>query len=163
MGNVSLRQYAPSVVVASVCILFVVTGTDFAFTRETGFVNAMLYHFSHANIFHLAANLVALFMFRPRWLTCVYGYLASSVAAVLPYAWVAGEATCGLSGFVFACWARRYWSFKIKPFYIFGICLISAFIPHVNWRIHLYSFILAFGIYAARDCIKKKRYTQHHS
>ncbi len=162
MRNVNLRQYAPSLVVASVCLLFSAMGANFAFTGETGIGNAMLYHFSHANIFHLAANLVALFMFRPRWVTCAYGYLASSVAAVLPFAWVTDEATCGLSGFIFACWARRYWSFKIKPFYIFGVCLVSAFIPHVNWRIHLYSFILAFGIYAARDYIQKRR-ARHHT
>lgn len=161
--SANIRQLAPSFVVALLCGIFSLTNTSFGFDSNFEISNSLLYHFSHANIFHLLANLVALFTFRPRWTTCAYGYLAASVASVLPFAWMADEPTCGLSGFVFACWARRYWSFRIKPFYIVGISLVSVFIPHVNWRIHLYSFILAIIIYAAREAIIKGRNKLRHT
>lgn len=161
--SANIRQLAPSFVVALLCGIFSLTNTSFGFDSNLEISNSLLYHFSHANIFHLLANLVALFTFRPRWTTCAYGYLAASVASVLPFAWMADEPTCGLSGFVFACWARRYWSFRIKPFYIFGISLVSVFIPHVNWRIHLYSFILAIIIYATREVFIKRRNNLRHT
>lgn len=106
----------------------------------------LVYHFDHANVFHLALNLWALFQFKPRWKTCAVGYIASSVVALLPFSSVALP-TCGLSGFLMAAYARTYAERRLplwKP-----ILVNTAFIllPMFNWKIHLVSFLISYVLW----------------
>lgn len=145
-----IHKLLPSIIIAIICISLHYTSITYSFSTIFDISNSLLYHFSHANIFHLALNLIALFQFRPRWKTCVVAYISASVAAMIPFAAIE-EPTCGLSGFLFASYSRRYFYWKKKPYMLIASNLMTAFVPHMNWRIHILSFLIAYLIYALQD------------
>jgi hypothetical protein len=102
---------------------------------------------SHANIFHLLANLycVWLMKFPARWLTAfVIGITATFVPAPV---WSWGEMgfvlmpTCGLSGVILAAvameWARVGGLKKMMKYLVLPILPLTL-IPNINTPIHLY-------------------------
>lgn len=103
----------------------------------------LLYHFSHANIFHLLANLYALYLFKPRVTTIIASYLIATLAAYLDTLLIP-TATCGLSAFLFASFARNYvaWHRNLIP--ILLAIAVTAFIPNLNWHVHLIAFALSY-------------------
>lgn len=110
----------------------------------------LLYHFHHINIFHLAANLLALWFYRPRLTTVLIAFPVASLAAWIDTLILPGTLpTCGLSAFLFAAFARHFvaWHKSIIPFV--AVTNFSAFIPTVNWHLHLISFMLSFIIWTA--------------
>lgn len=113
---------------------------------NTDVTSYLLYIFSHANIFHFAVNIIGLYQFKPRVKTCIIGYISSVLAGMIPFAQI-DLPTCGLSGFLMACYARRYYSHKLSFKYLLIANLIMAFIPVFNWKIHLLSFFIAYIIY----------------
>lgn len=143
-GNI--KPFVPSIAVALLCLCFQASGARFAYTAGSGVWEHLFYGFCHANVFHLALNLMALFQFKPRVKTCVIGYVASVVASFVPFASL-DVPTLGLSGFVMACYARRYYAFRLKPWRIILANVVLAFVPFYNWRIHLLSFFIAYIIY----------------
>lgn len=146
----------PSALIAIACLLFYITSCSFAFGRGCGAHCYFLYHFSHANVFHLALNLYALFRFRPRVKTCLIAYVSATVSAMLPFSSV-GEPTCGLSGFIMAAYARKYHSWRISPWKLIAVNVALAFVPHMNWKIHVLSFLFAYMIYGALQGYGKYR------
>lgn len=145
--------YIPSVIVSCVCVAFYVFRIRFLLCPHSDMATHALYSFSHANIFHLALNLVALFRFKPRWKTCAIAYAVAFVGSYLPFVCMPG-ATCGLSGFLMACFARYYYAWRKSVWTLLFANLIFIFIPCVNWVIHMVCFILSYFVYV---CIQQKR------
>lgn len=145
-----------SILIAITCILFHLFSIHVHCTVHSTLHYKLLHLFSHANIFHLLLNLTALFQFRPRLKTCLIGYLVSVSVMFLPFAYT-DLPTCGLSGFLMACYARRYYSWKISVKWILLSNLLLAFIPVFNWRVHLLCFFLSYLIYGSLSYIRTYR------
>lgn len=126
------------------------------FSREFSLAGSLFYSFSHANIFHLSANLYALYLFKPRFSTCVAAYFSAVTASLLPFSCMA-EPTCGLSAFVFAAYARKYCLWRLPLHRIFIINLVFAILPHFNWKIHLISFIVSYSYWYARSKVRASK------
>ena len=147
-------------------VSFVLVGSYFilpkyGFTFHGPLINHLLYPLSHANIWHLAANIVCLWMLKcPKHIIATFAIavLCSFLPCPQLPIWCQGvtEPTMGFSGVLFAMvgisWGRvhrfRDMVFKNKWFLI-----IPAFLPHVNFLIHLYCLIAGYlyGRYATRD------------
>jgi len=123
----------------------------YGFTFYSPLINHLLYPISHANIWHLAANIVCLWM-----LPCPLHIFATFIISVLcsflpcPLLPLYGESaalTMGFSGVLFAMvgisWGKvhrfRDMIWKNKWFLI-----IPAFLPHVNFLIHIYCLIAGY-------------------
>ena len=146
-----IAPYVSSLVLAVPAVVVFFIGKDFRLSLAFGYGAAwytfFLYHFSHANLFHLAANMVALFEFKPRWNTVLVGYICSTLSAFLLGLMPMDIMTCGMSGLIMACIARKYASWKWKIWKILVINLVLAFIPNFDWRIHLLSFFMSYAIW----------------
>lgn len=120
----------------------------------------LLYPLSHANIWHLAANILCLWMLR-----CPLHIVATFVIAVLcsflpcPLLPIYGESaalTMGFSGVLFAMvgisWGRIH-RFKDMIVRNKWILVIPAFLPHINFLIHIYCLMAGYlyGRYAPRN------------
>lgn len=136
----------PSITIALLSVISQLAGKHFYFDTDSSLSGHLLYTFTHANVFHLSLNIIALFRFKPRLKTCLIGYVSCVIASYIPYASLATP-TCGMSGLIMGCYARRYHSFKLKPWKIIITNMGMAFIPLFNWRIHLLSFLIAYIIY----------------
>ena len=137
-------KYFPSLLIllsitVCYCLPFKVGFPDNAF-------GSLYFHFFHANIFHLAVNMIALWQFAPRPLTCVIAFVSATLASLLPFAGVS-EPTYGLSAFLFAAYARKYVSWHLSPKWLILSNLFLAFIPHMNWRIHILSFVISYAFW----------------
>ena len=146
---------------------FLLPKYGFTFPPSFHLPSHFLYPLSHANIFHLAANVLCLFMLR-----CKPHFLATYAIAVLcsflPSPQLSSlilhpssepEMTYGFSGVLFAmvgiAWGRvgrfREMFSRNKWFLI-----IPAFIPHINFLIHLYCLLLGYA-YARLTPLRKLR------
>ena len=137
-------RMVPSMVLSMLCVLFLFL-PKFTF-GDSAWWSCLLYHFSHANIFHLVLNLWALFQFRPRWKTCLVAYMSASVAALLPFVSLSIP-TCGLSGLLMAAYARKYAESKLPIWKPIAANMAFVFIPTFNWKIHLVSFLLSYLVW----------------
>lgn len=107
-------------------------------------VSHFFYPFSHANVFHLLANLVALLTFRKN--VGIVAYIAAVAASFLP---MSSTATMGLSAVLFAhigaTWAYSAGFYpmcrRILPF-----AVLIGLLPGVNFFIHIYSLFLGYII-----------------
>lgn len=107
-------------------------------------VSHFFYPFSHANVFHLLANLVALLTFRKN--VGVVAYISAVAASFLP---MGSTATMGLSAVLFAhigaTWAYSAGFYpmcrRILPF-----AVLIGLLPRVNFFIHIYSLFLGYII-----------------
>lgn len=149
--NDKIYKLLPTTIIAIICILFFCFSISFKCISQSEPILKLLYIFSHVNIFHLILNLIALYQFRPRFKTCLIAYISSVLAAFIPFAHLSIP-TCGLSGFLMACYARRYYSHKLNPKWLIVSNLALVFVPYVNWRIHLISFFIAYIIYGSIHC-----------
>lgn len=139
------RRLWPSICIALVCVVCMLLPKAM-FGSGYPWWSGFLYHFSHANIFHLLLNLWALFQFKPRWKTCAVGYVASSLAAMIPFAAMAAP-TCGLSGFLMAAFARKYAEFRLPIWKPLLVNMVFVFFPMFNWKIHLLSFLIGYVLW----------------
>lgn len=146
-GKNKYAPFIPSVAVAAACIVFHALGCGYLLEAPCGIAAHALYSFTHANVFHLALNLLALFRFRPRWKTCAVAYVAAFAGSFLPFVCLPG-ATCGLSGFLMACFARYYRAWRKPVWPLLCANLVFIFVPCVNWLIHLACFTLSYLFYA---------------
>lgn len=154
LSKESIVPYIPSLVLAVPAIVIFCMGREFRYTLLFGYGTAwytfLLYHFSHANLFHLIANLWALFEFKPRWKTIAVGYISSTISAILLGLIPMSIMTCGMSGLIMACIARKYASWRWKLWRILAINVVLAFIPNFDWRIHLLSFFMSYAVWSLR-------------
>ena len=141
-----LKRLIPSLIIALTSVILQLAGKHFYFDTNSIPYDHFLYTFTHANIFHLSLNLIALFQFKPRVKTCLIGYVSCVLASFVPLASMPLP-TCGMSGFIMGCYARRYHAYKLNLWRIILSNIVMAFIPLFNWRIHLLSFLIAYIIY----------------
>ena len=133
--------------------------TSFNPTHPTDILSHILYPLSHANIWHLAANILCLWMLR-----CPLHITATFVCAVLcsflpcPLLPLYGESdalTMGFSGVLFAMvgisWGKIS-RFKDMIRRNWWVLIVPAFLPHINFLIHLYCLLAGycFGL-----CVRK--------
>ena len=132
----------------------------YGFTFHGPLINHLLYPLSHANIWHLAANILCLWMLR-----CQLHIFTTFVCAVLcsflpcPLLPIYGDydaVTMGYSGALFAMvgisWGKIH---RLRDMIVRNkwILIIPAFLPHVNFLIHIYCLLAGFtyGLYATGD------------
>jgi membrane associated rhomboid family serine protease len=129
----------------------------YGFTSFEGLGTHLLYPFSHVNIFHLAANILCLWMLRCRThvlLTYCIAVAASFLPSFCLYGLIAGqgyaltEPTYGYSGVIFAMvgisWGKAN-RFRDMLWRNKWYLIIPAFVPHVNFLIHIYCLIGGYG------------------
>ena len=153
------------------CAVTLVLVACWLFLPAVGYTNGddanikvhLLYIVSHANIWHLAGNLLCLWLIRRE--LYLYSSLAIAIlTSYIPAFSIYGDmgVTLGFSGVLFAIvgtkwglyigeWSRQgatpmvrkyagQFMMKILPFAIVGII-----IPHVNWCLHTYCLLEGFG------------------
>ena len=138
------RQLWPAIFITLGCL--VGFWMNLTFGSGCPWWRCLVYHFDHANVFHLALNLWALYQFKPRWKTCAVAYAVSSVAALIPFSSVALP-TCGLSGLLMAAYARKYAEFRLPIWKPIAVNMVFALFPMFNWKIHLVSFLIAYLVW----------------
>lgn len=147
------RKYWPSLVLTLMCLTVSFLGRDVRDSMAVSYDswhNVLLYHFAHANIFHLICNLMALWPFAPRIRTVIVAYACSSFSALLLAFTVPGYGpVCGLSAMLFACFARRYATWQKPTWQILLVNLPFLFIPQVDALLHLLSFYTSYLIWKA--------------
>lgn len=146
----------PSIVIALTCIIFHLFSINEQCSLHSALHCKLFNIFSHSNIFHLIVNLIALFQFRPRIKTCLIAYIVSVVVVFIPLAHM-DMPTCGLSGFLMACYARRYYAWKLSVKWLLLSNLMLAFIPVFNWKVHLLCFIISYLTYGSLSYIRTHR------
>lgn len=160
--SLSLKGYWPSIVLTAAAVTVWIIGKPVAHALAVSSAAAwyivLLYHFAHANIFHLICNLMGLWPFRPRWITVMVAYVCSSLSALLLMAFYPGYGpVCGMSALLFAAFARRYASWK-KP--VWKIILFNVpfiFIPQVDGLLHLLSFFTSYAVWKVVLTCREKR------
>lgn len=138
------RQLWPAIFITLGCLVGFCM--DLTFGAGRPWWMCIVYHFDHANIFHLALNLWALYQFKPRWKTCVVAYATSSLAALIPFVSVSLP-TCGLSGLLMAAYARKYAEFRLPLWKPIAVNMVFALFPMFNWKIHLVSFLVSYLVW----------------
>jgi len=114
--------------IISICLLFV--------TVPENWYKCFIYMFFHANIFHLAANLYALWMIKLDKQRLITSYIISVFAyLIFPHA-------IGLSGIILAI-VGMYANKKTWRYFII-FSLITAFIPNIAFGVHTTCFILGY-------------------
>lgn len=108
--------------------------------------NHLIYSFFHANIFHLAINLIVLWSIRNK-LQPLQALAIAIFASYLPM--YVSEPTMGLSGFLFASFGLMWgktgrWLDAIKKAMPFIGC--TMLLPNVNGLLHLYAFCIGFVV-----------------
>ena len=126
-------------ILAIICVIsYLITpdGSDSPFT----------YHFLHANVFHLIANILALLAFKPRVPTIIIALLVASFAYLIDFHFFHAH-TIGLSAALMAMYARKYIAWKKSPLPTIYAIFILGLLPHINWHIHLLSFLLGLVVW----------------
>ena len=135
------KRLWPSVVITILCL--VGYWFDLTFGSDAPWWHCMLYHFDHANVYHLVLNLWGLYAFKPRWKTCAVAYAVASLSALIPFCSVALP-TCGLSGFLMAAYARGYVERQLPILKPLAINMAFVLFPMFNWKIHIVSFLMGY-------------------
>ncbi len=142
--NCASRNWKPKLSISIACLAgyFLHVG----FYAGCPWWNHIAYSFCHANVFHLAVNLMALWGIRNK-MSALLAFIVAVAASFLPM--YVGDSTMGLSGFLFAVFGIMWgktgrWlevSKKAMPF-----ILITMLIPNVNGLLHLYAFIIGYFV-----------------
>lgn len=155
-----------------IVVCLVLVGSYFFFPKYgfTAFgdslTNHLLYPLSHANIWHLAANILCLWMIPCRlyiFVTYSIAVLCSFLPSFCLFDSIAqggiaelSEPTYGFSGVLFAIigisWGRVH-RFRDMLWKNKWYLIIPAFLPHVNFLIHIYC-LLAGYLYGSL-CVRK--------
>lgn len=126
------------------------------FLHQKGMHVALTYHLFHANIFHLAANLLSVWLIFRRgvrygWQPIVLAY----VIAVVSWFFSAGS-VAGVSNMVFAYLGLRTpslrdgWWRQSAVITFLVVTLAMAFLPNVSGITHIVSFVLGCACAAFR-------------
>lgn len=130
-------------IVSVVLVVSYFATPQFAFPGG-GVLGHLLYPLSHANVFHLLANVLCLWMI-PCGLHLGSAWAVAVACSFLPC--FLGEGTCGFSGVLFAIvgmswgrvrlfremlWRNKWW------------IVIPMFVPHVNALLHIWCLLGGF-------------------
>lgn len=152
------------------CLITLVLTVCWAFLPATGYTNGntdislhLMYMWSHANIWHLAGNLLCLWLMRKK-LYLYSSLLIAFLASYIPAFSIYGDMgmTLGFSGVLFAIvgtkWGlyisewKRLNAIRIYRMYmgqfimrILPFALVGILIPHVNWCLHTYCLLAGFA------------------
>lgn len=120
---------------------------------------ALTHHFWHANVFHLAANGLALLSFAwvlPRWYRLLpLAYLAASLSII-----AATKPVVGLSNIMFAMsglcapMVKGYWKRK-ETWTFVAVMLTMLFVPRFSATTHIASFVAGFALGHLRKTIRR--------
>lgn len=140
-----MKYSLAKVIVSIVLVVSWVAMPQFTFPGD-GISGHLLYPISHANIFHLLANVLCLWMI-PCGLHLSSAYLVAVTCSFLPC--YLGEPTMGFSGVLFAIvgmswgrvrrfremlWRNKYW------------LIIPMFIPHINALLHIWCLLAGWVV-----------------
>lgn len=145
MEREELKRLLPTFFLLTLCMII----PRYAFGGGEPWYGALLFHFSHANIFHLLGNFVVIARFKPRWTSIPWAYLSASVAAICPFTELSVP-TCGISAMVFAMLARRDAILGIRNWQLLLFNMLFAVFPSFNWKIHLVSYLISYTIWLLR-------------
>lgn len=120
---------------------------------------ALAHHFWHANLFHLAANGLALLSFAwvlPRWYRLLpLAYLAASLSII-----AATKPVVGLSNIMFAMsglcapMVKGYWKRK-ETWTFVAVMLVMLLVPRLSATTHIASFAAGFVLGLLRKTIRR--------
>ena len=131
-------------IVSIVLVIWYFTMPGHGFTGYVDIAGHILYPLSHANIFHLLANILCLWMI-PCGLHLTSAFILSVLCSFLPC--FIYEETVGFSGVLFSIvgisWGRVN-RFKDMIWRNKWFLIIPIFIPHVNALLHLYCLVLGY-------------------
>lgn len=105
-------------------------------------INHLLFHFFHANVFHLLANTIVMYKLCQLNRFTARSFFTSLVIATLCSFVVLPKETVGLSGILMAMIAQFIKLGKSKRMII--ILLITYFLPHFSTTFHLACFSLSY-------------------
>lgn len=134
----------------------------------------LLYVFSHANVWHLMCNLLCLMMIRGRmyaWESYCIAVVCSWLPLLPGVFWNEGGMTMGMSGWLFAAVGMKwgvYWRHEEErcpydPLYgkrqplkefcikVLPVAVMGAFVPKMNWSLHLYCVVAGLVVGRFRD------------
>lgn len=110
----------------------------------------LLYSFFHANILHAIMNvwclLSVVFIYNIKLWLLITSYV---IAVSIPTFCLTPTPTVGLSGMVFALFAMLSFSVARKLYYqswMIAYLVIGFLMPNVNAYLHLYCYIIGFGV-----------------
>jgi membrane associated rhomboid family serine protease len=115
------------------------------FTQDSNVISHLLYSFVHVNLWHLACNLMVLWMIRNK-MAVPPAFAIAVIASYLPM--YVGSPTAGMSGMLFAMfgvmWGKTN---KRKAALRAGLptIIITMLIPGVNGLLHLYCYLLGIA------------------
>lgn len=120
----------------------------YALGKDSTFVYHALFPISHANIFHLAGNLLCLWLFKIE-LHLPVSVAVSFVCSYLPQFTLWGmEPLMGFSGVLFAIIGIMYGE-RNQPMRMLRNCitplLITGLFPHICLSIHLYCLLAGYA------------------
>ena len=127
--------------IAVKALLSIVMVLLFFFTKRNG--SALLYSFYHVNVFHLAGNLVCLWLIRGR-MELLPSYVIAVISALLPQF---TTPVYGFSGVLFSLVGLRYGKYSnfLTMFKKCGWVLgLTIFIPNVAVLLHAYCLVLGY-------------------
>ena len=130
----------------------------YGFTFHGDIAGHFLYPLSHANIWHLAGNILCLWVLRCPlhiFITYIIAVLCSFLPSFCLFDCIvngsfamADMPTYGFSGVLFAMvgisWGRIH-RFKDMILRNKWILIIPAFLPHINFLIHLYCLLMGYA------------------
>lgn len=130
------------------------------FLHQKGMHVALTYHLFHANIFHLAANLLSVWLIFRRDVT--YRWQPLLLAFILAAAswYFTSDSVAGISNMVFAYLGLRTPSFRdcwwrqsaVLTFLV--VTVVMAFLPNVSGITHIVSFVLGCACAALKRILK---------
>ena len=139
-----IRLSLVKVIVSAVVAVWYFAMPQFGFHGFGGIGGHLLYPLSHANIWHLLANILCLWMI-PCEIHLLFATFVAVLCSFLPC--FISEATMGFSGVLFAIvgmsWGRVH-RFKDMIWRNKWFLVIPIFLPHVNAFLHLYCMIAGF-------------------
>lgn len=151
MSPHKIKPFIPSILMVLVCLPYIAR-TNLAFPLNKA--SFLTYHFAHINVWHFLLNATALIYFRPRIKTLAVAIVSASIAPLLiTGSFLLPEPVCGLSGVVFAAYARKYAVYSKSPVRLLLINFFLFLVPGYCWGLHLVSFLLAYMIW---DILKDK-------
>ena len=147
-----MRRYGPSFLLLALCAI----SPSAYFGAGYGIEGNFLYHFTHANLFHLLSNLIFLAYFKPRWSTALASYFIASGASFMAFSGMSLP-TCGLSGMCFAMIARHDVAWRVLNWRLFALNLVFILLPSANWKLHFVSYIISFALWKIFYVLKASR------
>lgn len=131
------RNYATIAILLLIYLLPVSTPSVAASTTSSWWTH-LIYPFFHANIFHLLANIYALWFIRPTW-----AILLTAWSIAVASSWITPVPVVGFSSMIYAIWGMNMLNASQKSWIIFlAINFITIFLPSMGWMVHFSTFTI---------------------